>query len=88
MGIGHVMGQPVSRETVTAEASVQSGANIRGNFRAERDTLRGFSPSASIYVISIIPAKVLHSLTCHRCSATYSIINNIFRESLTYTTAK
>jgi len=87
-GIGYVMGQPVSRETVTAEARVQSGANICGKLRAERDTLTGFSPSVFIYVISIIPANVLHSLTCHRCSATDSVINTIFRESLTCTTVK
>lgn len=60
-GIGHVMGQTVSCETVTAEARVQSGANICETFRAERDNLTGFSLSVSQYVICIIPANVLHS---------------------------
>jgi hypothetical protein len=74
------MGQPVSRETVTSEARVQSGANICETFRADRDNLTGFSPSASVYVICISPANVLHSLTCHRCSATDSVINTILKK--------
>jgi len=73
---------------LTAEARFQSGANICKTFRAERDILTGFSLSATIYATCIIPANVLHSLTCHRRSATESVINTIIRETLTCTTVK
>jgi len=73
------MDQPLSRETVTTEATVQSGANICEKFRAERDNLTGFSLSASLYTTSNIPANVLHYLNCHRCLATDSVINTIGR---------
>jgi hypothetical protein len=85
-GNGHVVGQPVSRETVTAEARVKSGANICEKFRTERDTLTGFSLSVAIYATLIIPVNVLHSLTCHRCSETDSVINTILGETLTCAT--
>jgi len=82
------MGQPVSRETVTAEARVLSGANICKKFRTERKILRGFSLSASIYVTRIIPTNAVLSLTCHRYSETDSVINTILGETLTCTTGK
>jgi hypothetical protein len=37
-GFGDVIGQPVGRKTVPTEASIQSGANKCGMFRARRNS--------------------------------------------------
>lgn len=45
------MDKPVNRENITAEARVQSVANICGTIRAERNTPIGFGPGAPINAI-------------------------------------